>query len=85
MLGNALKSIVKTLGGEASRNAAAEALPGAGLNLAMGMLTGGPKAGLAYGAGDFPFCFPHKNSVWIWILKTWHWVFSSFVWPECWA
>jgi len=58
MLGNALKSIVKTLGGEASRNAAAEALPGAGLNLAMGMLTGGPKAGLAYAGGDFLLNYP---------------------------
>ena len=58
MLGNALKSILKTLGGETSRGAAAEALPGAGLNLALGMLSGGPKAGLAYGAGDFLLNYP---------------------------
>ena len=28
------------------------ALPGAGINAAIGMLTGGPVAALAYGAGD---------------------------------
>lgn len=58
MLANALKSIGAALASQTSRAAAAEALPGAGLNMAMGMLAGGPKAGLAYGAGDFLLNYP---------------------------
>ena len=58
MLGNALKSVGAALASKTSRQAAVEALPGAGLNMAMGMLAGGPKAGLAYGAGDFLLNYP---------------------------
>ena len=58
MLGNALKSVAAALASQTSRAAAAEALPGAGLNLAMGMLAGGPKAGLAYAGGDFLLNYP---------------------------
>lgn len=58
MLGNALKSVAAALASKTSRAAATEALPGAGLNLAMGMLTGGPKAGLAYAGGDFLLNYP---------------------------
>ena len=58
MLGNALKSVGAALVGKTSRQAAVEALPGAGLNLAMGMLAGGPKAGLAYAGGDFLLNYP---------------------------
>lgn len=58
MLGNALKSVAAALASKTSRAAAAEALPGAGLNLTMGMLTGGPKVGLAYAGGDFLLNYP---------------------------
>jgi hypothetical protein len=58
MLGNALKSIVKTLGGEASRDAAKASLQGAGINFGLGLLTSGPKAGAAYAAGDFLLNYP---------------------------
>ena len=58
MLGNALKSVAAAIAGKTSRQAAAEALPGAGLNFAMGMLAGGPKAGLAYAGGDFLLNYP---------------------------
>jgi hypothetical protein len=58
MLGNALKSVGAALASKTSRQAAVEALPGAGLNMAMGMLAGGPKAGLAYAGGDFLLNYP---------------------------
>jgi len=58
MLGNALKHVGAAIASKTSRQAAAEALPGAGLNLAMGMLAGGPKAGFAYAAGDFLLNYP---------------------------
>jgi len=58
MLANALKHIGTAIAGQTSRQAAAQALPGAGLNLAMGMLAGGPKAGLAYAGGDFLLNYP---------------------------
>ena len=58
MLANALKSIGAALASKTSRQAAVEALPGAGLNMAMGMLAGGPKAGLAYAGGDFLLNYP---------------------------
>jgi len=58
MLGNALKAVGAALASKTSRQAAVEALPGAGLNMAMGMLAGGPKAGLAYAGGDFLLNYP---------------------------
>ena len=53
-----LSGILRTLGGTASRQAAKAALPGAGINFAIGALTQGPVAGLAYGAGDFLLNYP---------------------------
>lgn len=53
-----LSNILRTLGGPASRQAAKAALPGAGINFAIGALTQGPVAGLAYGAGDFLLNYP---------------------------
>jgi hypothetical protein len=53
-----LSGILRTLGGPASRQAAKAALPGAGINFAIGALTQGPVAGLAYGAGDFLLNYP---------------------------
>ena len=58
MLGNALKHLGAAIASKTSREAAAQALPGAGLNLAMGMLGAGPKAGLAYAGGDFLLNYP---------------------------
>lgn len=58
MLREALRSIGTALGSKTSRQAAAAALPGAGLNLAIGTLTGGPVAGAAYAAGDFLLNYP---------------------------
>jgi hypothetical protein len=58
LAGKTLQSLGKLLGGATSREAAKAALPGAGLNLAIGTLTGGPVAGAAYAAGDFLLNYP---------------------------
>lgn len=58
MLGNALKSITRALTSETSRGAAKASLQGAGINLGLGLLTSGPKAGAAYAAGDFLLNYP---------------------------
>ena len=46
------------LGGRTSASVARQALPGAGLNALMGLVTGGPGAAIAYGAGDFLLNYP---------------------------
>ena len=58
MLANALKSVGAALTSKASREAALSSLPGAGLNMVMGTLAAGPKAGAAYAAGDFLLNYP---------------------------
>lgn len=54
-LGQLLKRAVT---GPTSAAVAKQALPGAGLNAALGLLTGGPVEALAYGAGDFLLNYP---------------------------
>lgn len=54
----ALSGLLRRLGSKASIDAAKAALPGAGINFAVGALTQGPVAGLAYGAGDFLLNYP---------------------------
>lgn len=44
--------------GPGSKEVLKAALPGAGLNLALGTLTGGPAEGLAYAAGDLLLNYP---------------------------
>jgi hypothetical protein len=44
--------------GPTSKEVLKTALPGAGLNLALGTLTGGPAEGLAYAAGDLLLNYP---------------------------
>lgn len=53
-----LQSFLKNLGSKGSKAAAVAALPGTGLNFAIGTLTGGPVAGAAYAAGDFLLNYP---------------------------
>jgi hypothetical protein len=53
-----LPGLLRKLGSKTSRDAAKAALPGAGINFAIGALTQGPVAGLAYGAGDFLLNYP---------------------------
>lgn len=53
-----LAQLGKILGSQTSRQAAKAALPGAGLNFAVGTLSGGPVAGAAYAAGDFLLNYP---------------------------
>jgi hypothetical protein len=48
----------RAFAGPKSREALKAAIPGAGLNLALGTLTGGPAEGLAYAAGDLLFNYP---------------------------
>jgi len=48
----------RALTGPGAKEALKSALPGAGLNLALGTLTGGPVEGLAYAAGDLLFNYP---------------------------
>jgi hypothetical protein len=47
-----LAGLLKILGSKTSREAVKTALPGAAVNAAIGTLTGGPVAGLAYSTGD---------------------------------
>ena len=54
----ALSGLLRRLGSKASVDAAKASLPGAGINFAVGALTQGPVAGLAYGAGDFLLNYP---------------------------
>lgn len=58
MLSRALQNLGRAVTSKTSRDAAVAALPGAGLNLAMGTLVGGPVAGAAYAAGDFLLNYP---------------------------
>lgn len=53
-----LAGLGRLLTSQTSRQAAKAALPGAGLNFAVGTLTGGPVAGAAYAAGDFLLNYP---------------------------
>jgi hypothetical protein len=53
-----LAGLLRRLGSKTSVEAAKAALPGAGLNFLFGTLSGGPVAGLAYGAGDFLMNYP---------------------------
>jgi len=53
-----LQSLLKNLGTQGSKAAAKAALPGVGLNFAIGTLAGGPAAGAAYAAGDFLLNYP---------------------------
>ena len=53
-----LAGLLKRLGSKASIDAAKAALPGAAINAVIGTLSGGPVAGLAYGAGDFLMNYP---------------------------
>lgn len=46
------------LGGRTSASVAKQALPGAAINAAVGLFTGGPAAAVAYGAGDFLMNYP---------------------------
>ncbi len=50
-LGNLLKS-------QTSRQSAVAALPGAGINAALGAVIGGPQAAVGYAAGDFLLNYP---------------------------
>jgi hypothetical protein len=58
MLGKVLKDVGAALASKTSREAALSSLPGAGLNMVMGTLAAGPKAGAAYAAGDFLLNYP---------------------------
>ncbi len=58
MLANTAKQIAKLLGSKTSRESAVAALPGAGINAAVGALIGGPKAAVGYAAGDFLLNYP---------------------------
>jgi len=58
MLGKVLKNVGAALASKTSREAALSSLPGAGLNMVMGTLAAGPKAGAAYAAGDFLLNYP---------------------------
>jgi hypothetical protein len=53
-----LAGLLKRLGSKTSRQAAKAAVPGAAINAVIGTLSGGPVAGLAYGAGDFLLNYP---------------------------
>lgn len=53
-----LKGLLNLLKSKTSVDAAKAALPGAGLNFALGALTGNPTAGVAYAAGDFLLNYP---------------------------
>lgn len=53
-----LQKLGKLLTSNVSKEAAKAALPGAGLNFAIGTLSGGPVAGAAYAAGDFLLNYP---------------------------
>jgi hypothetical protein len=54
-IGNLLK---RAFTGPAAKETLKSILPGAGLSLAMGTLTGGPAEGLAYAAGDIALNYP---------------------------
>lgn len=54
-IGNLLK---RAFTGPAAKETLKSILPGAGLNLAMGTLIGGPAEGLAYAAGDVALNYP---------------------------
>lgn len=58
MLANTAKQIAKLLGSKTSQQAAVAAVPGAGINAAVGALIGGPKAAVGYAAGDFLLNYP---------------------------
>lgn len=58
MASSSIGNLFRRLVGPASRSAAAAALPGAGINLALGALSGNPAAGAAYAAGDFLLNYP---------------------------
>ncbi len=58
MLANTAKQLGRLLGSKTSQQAAAAALPGAGINAAVGALIGGPKAAADYAAGDFLLNYP---------------------------
>jgi hypothetical protein len=58
MLANTAKQLGRLLGSKTSQQAAAAALPGAGINAAVGALIGGPKAAVGYAAGDFLLNYP---------------------------
>jgi hypothetical protein len=53
-----LAGLLKRLGSKTSVEAAKSAVPGAVVNAVLGTLSGGPVAGLAYGAGDFLMNYP---------------------------
>lgn len=54
----AMKGLLGFLAKPSSVAAAKAALPGAGLNALMGMVTDGPMGALAYGLGDFALNYP---------------------------
>jgi hypothetical protein len=58
MLANTAKQIGKLLASKTSQQAASAALPGAGINAALGAVIGGPKAAVGYAAGDFLLNYP---------------------------
>ena len=53
-----MRGLLKLLSSKASRSAAANALPGTALSALGGLVMGGPKAAVAYGAGDFLLNYP---------------------------
>ena len=58
MASSSVGNLFRKLVGPTSRGAAAAALPGAGINFALGALSGNPAAGVAYAAGDFLLNYP---------------------------
>lgn len=50
--------LTRFLRGRTSGSVARQALPGAAINAAIGLVTGGPGAAIAYGAGDFLLNYP---------------------------
>lgn len=53
-----MRGLLKLLSSKSSRSAAANALPGTALSALGGLVMGGPKAAVAYGAGDFLLNYP---------------------------